>query len=235
MRGLAVAAALAALGGLTVAVAQDAAPAGCAAAVCAGAPPPPKPAGVSAPMAPAFTAALIAAAREQVGVTVSYDPGYQRLAYPNGDVPRERGVCTDVLIRALRDSAGIDLQAAMHRDMTARFSTYPRRWGLKRPDPNIDHRRVPNLEVLLSHLGARVTDDTRAGDVVTVLLPGNLPHIMIVSDREAAPGRPLVIHNIGRGTREEDALGRYPETGHFRLSPAVLDGLRRLMAQDRQA
>ncbi len=181
-----------------------------------------------APAAETRAAALIGAARSQIGVTTRYDPAYAALAFPGGDVARDRGVCTDVLIRALRDAAALDLQRAVHRDMTARFADYPQTWGLRRPDRNIDHRRVPNLIALFDHVGARVSDAPQPGDIVTVLLPGNLPHVMIVSDRTGPEGHPLVIHNIGRGTREEDALDRYPRTGHFRLTGPVLDRLRAL-------
>lgn len=176
----------------------------------------------------ALSPSWVTAARDQIGVTTTYDPAYMRLDFPNGDVPRSRGVCTDVVIRALRDAEGVDLQRAVNRDMTARFAAYPQNWGLRRPDRNIDHRRVPNLIELFDHAGARVSADPQAGDIVTVMLPGNLPHIMIVSDRRTADGRPLVIHNIGRGTREEDALDRYPQTGHFRLSSVALEKLRQL-------
>ena len=201
----------------------------------ASAPPPARPqmAAPPAPASPDETGAVIAAARAQVGVTTAYDPAYTRLDYPGGDVPRDRGVCTDVLIRALRDGAHIDLQLAVNRDMTANFAAYPKNWGLKRPDPNIDHRRVPNLLTLLTRLGASrpaSTDpaDFQPGDIVTSMLPGNLPHIMLISDRRSADGTPLVIHNIGRGTREEDALFTYPHTGHFRTEGASLAELRRL-------
>lgn len=172
--------------------------------------------------------ALVTAARGQVGVTTQYDPAYTRLDFPGGDVPVQRGVCTDVVIRALRESAGIDLQLAVNRDMKARFASYPKNWGLKRPDANIDHRRVPNLIAFLDHLGARISGDYLPGDIVTSVLPGNLPHVMIVSDRPAPSGRPLVIHNIGRGAREEDMLTAYSETGHFRLTPDVRARLAKL-------
>lgn len=201
----------------------------------ASAPPPARPQ-MAAPPAPALseeTAAIIAAARAQLGVTTAYDPAYARLDYPGGDVPRDRGVCTDAVIRALRDGAHIDLQLAIHRDMTANFAAYPGIWGLKRPDPNIDHRRVPNIATLLARLGAArmlSTDpaDFQPGDIVTSVLPGNLPHIMLISDRRNADGTPLVIHNIGRGTREEDALFAYPQTGHYRIEGPALAELRRL-------
>jgi uncharacterized protein len=166
---------------------------------------------------------LVAAARAQVGVTTIYDPAYVVLAFPGGDIDRARGVCTDVVIRAFRDAFGIDLQRAVNRDMKAAFSSYPQTWGLARPDRNIDHRRVGNLRRLFERVGAEVAGDGFiAGDIVTVMLPGNLPHVMILSDRAGASGQPMVLHNIGAGAREEDRLGDYPETGHYRLTPEAL-------------
>lgn len=171
---------------------------------------------------------LIGAASAQVGVTVVYDPSYTRLDFPNGDVPRERGVCTDVIIRAYRDAFDIDLQSLVHADMRAAFSTYPRIWGLSRPDRNIDHRRVPNLETFLERKGAAVpvsddADDYLPGDLVTQRLPGGLPHIGIVSDARSSFGgaRPLMIHNIGAGARIEDVLFGFRIVGHFRFPPAA--------------
>jgi uncharacterized protein len=156
-----------------------------------------------------------------VGVTLTYDPAYSRLPFPGGDVPRARGVCTDVLIRAYRDAFGVDLQALVNADMRRAFGAYPRRWGLRRPDVNIDHRRVPNLQTFLSRKGAARTvtgnaTDWLPGDIFTSMIDGRLPHTGIVSDRRGAGGRPLVIHNIGQGAREEDALFTYPLTGHYR-------------------
>ena len=165
---------------------------------------------------------LAEAARDQIGVTVTYDPAYSALAFPGGDLPRDRGVCTDVVIRALRDAWEIDLQLAVHRDMKADFGAYPSLWGLTRTDRNIDHRRVPNLQTLLTRIGADLplTDAPTPylpGDIVTWTLPGNLSHIGIVSDRRTAEGTPLILHNIGAGAREEDILFAYPMTGHFRI------------------
>jgi uncharacterized protein len=178
------------------------------------------PSSASAQSARAATA-LIAAARRQIGVTVQYDPAYSRLSFPNGDVPRSKGVCTDVIIRAYRDAFGLDLQAGVNADMKRSFSAYPKRWGLKTTDRNIDHRRVPNLETFLTRQGARLpiaSDHAtwRTGDIMTCLVGGNLPHIGIVSDKRTLGGRPLVIHNIGRGTQEEDILFAFKLTGHFR-------------------
>lgn len=159
---------------------------------------------------------LVAAARAQIGQTVAYDPAYTKLDYPMGDVPIDKGVCTDVVIRALRRQ-GVDLQRLVHEDMRRHFSAYPQKWGLSAPDPNIDHRRVPNLAAYFQRQGYQADSrDFRAGDIVTWNVGRDRPHIGIVSDRRAG-SRPLVIHNIGRGTQEEDILYRYPITGHYRL------------------
>jgi uncharacterized protein len=171
---------------------------------------------------PENAAGLVQAAREQIGTTVLYDSTYRILAYPNGDVPIETGVCTDVVVRALRASLGLDLQQLVHEDMKAYFQRYPQNWGLKKPDRNIDHRRVPNLQIYFQRRGWEVAGSTkagtyRAGDLVTCIVPPSLPHIMIVSDRSSARGRPLVIHNIGAGTQEEDRLGDFKITGHYRI------------------
>jgi len=165
--------------------------------------------------------ALVAAARSQVGVTLIYDPSYRQIAYPMGDVAPERGVCSDVVIRAFRAIA-IDLQADLHRDMKRHFAAYPKSWGRSAPDSNIDHRRVPNLATWFTRQGYAlgVSDDPaayRPGDVVAWALDNGRPHVGIVSDRRSGDGaRPLVIHNIGWGAREEDVLFEYRITGHFR-------------------
>jgi uncharacterized protein YijF (DUF1287 family) len=166
---------------------------------------------------------LVAAAREQVGVTVHYDPEYRKLTYPGGDVPPERGVCTDVIVRALRSSRSIDLQRRVHEDMAANWDAYPHpwRWRLSKPDTNIDHRRVPNLMTWFKRAGysrplSRVAADYLPGDVVAWDLGRGILHIGIVSDLKAG-GVPLVVHNIGAGTREEDILFRYTIIGHYRL------------------
>lgn len=165
---------------------------------------------------------LVLDARKQVGVTLSYDPAYRKLSYPGGDVPMATGVCTDVVIRALRQQ-GLDLQEVVHRDMRGNFAAYPKNWGLSRPDSNIDHRRVPNLMIWFKRQGwslavKQEASAYRAGDIVTWDLGRGLTHIGIVSDRQAATGTPLVLHNIGRGTQEEDILFAYRITGHYRPS-----------------
>ena len=163
---------------------------------------------------------LVRDARSQIGVTMSYDPAYRKIAFPMGDVPLSTGVCTDVVIRALRGQ-GVDLQALVNKDMKTAWAAYPKIWGLQKPDGNIDHRRVPNLEVFFRRHGQSLSlsDKTtfKAGDIVTWRLPqSNLTDIGIVSDKRAADGTPLIIHNIGRGTREENVLFAYPLKGHFR-------------------
>lgn len=164
---------------------------------------------------------LVADARSQVGVTTGYDPAYRSLVYPGGDVPPETGVCTDVVVRAFRRQ-GLDLQKAVHEDMRANFRVYPKRWGLGGPDPNIDHRRVPNLQTWFRRQGwaVAVSPDPahyRPGDLVSWDLGRGVPHIGIVSERRTAGGVPLVIHNIGEGAREEDILFAYRVTGHYRV------------------
>ncbi|NHZ93617.1 DUF1287 domain-containing protein [Massilia sp. CCM 8733] len=183
----------------------------------------------------AAPARLVDAARSQIGVTTKYDPRYERLAFPGGDVPAERGVCTDVVVRAYR-KVGADLQELVHRDMKTAWSAYPKLWQLKRPDPNIDHRRVPNLATFFTRHGKSMTPARegaayQAGDVVTWMLPGNLPHIGIVSGQRSAAGVPLVIHNIGRGTQIEDMLFAYPLTGHYRWNPADKAGAKTAAAR----
>jgi len=165
---------------------------------------------------------IVAAARRQVGQTLYYDPAYVRIAYPMGDIPIEVGVCTDVVIRALRDALKMDLQQLVHIDMAAVFSEYPQNWGLKKPDTNIDHRRVPNLRKYFSRKGYSLAvtgkpENYLPGDIVTCTLPGNIPHIMIVSDQKTKTGVPLAIHNIGGGAMEENRLFEFPITGHYRV------------------
>ena len=171
---------------------------------------------------PPEIARFLAAAEAQIGRTRSYDPAYTSLEYPGGDVPIERGVCSDVAIRAFR-GVGVDLQKEIHEDMKRAFSVYPKNWGLRRTDANIDHRRVLNLMTLFKRRGKSVpvtknATDYLPGDLVTCIVPKNLPHIMIVSDQVSPldPARRLVIHNIGQGARAEDRLFEFELTGHYR-------------------
>ncbi len=167
---------------------------------------------------------LVAAAVERTSHQVGYDGSYRSIAYPGGDVPDDVGVCTDLIIRSYR-SIGIDLQRQVHEDMVRAFDEYPGLWGLARPDSNIDHRRVPNLRAFFRRRGAelsltRAASDYRTGDLVTWLLPGNLPHIGMVIDSRSADGRrPLIVHNIGRGPMVEDVLFTFEITGHYRYLP----------------
>lgn len=165
---------------------------------------------------------LAEAAKERLGHTVIYDGAYQSIAYPNGDVPDDKGVCSDVVIRSYR-SLNIDLQKRVHEDMLINFADYPNIWGLKKPDSNIDHRRVPNLETFFKRKGKSLVisnnaKDYHPGDLVSWRLDNNLPHIGIVSSikSEKDPNRYKVIHNIGWGPKLDDMLFDFKIVGHFR-------------------
>jgi uncharacterized protein YijF (DUF1287 family) len=153
---------------------------------------------------------------------VIYTPNYVAIKYPNGDVPAKTGVCTDVIIRAYR-KLGIDLQKEVHEDLKANFSKYPnlKKWGLKKPDTNIDHRRVPNLEVFFTRKGKKLAvtqnpNDYKTGEIVTWLINGKLPHIGIVTHKKSSNGHPLIVHNVGNGQVLEDCLFSYEIVGHFK-------------------
>jgi uncharacterized protein len=169
---------------------------------------------------------LVKAALERTQYSVRYDGRYINIPYPGGDVPDDIGVCTDVIIRSYR-KIGIDLQELVHIDMKSDFDAYPSRriWGLTKPDHNIDHRRVPNLQSFFSRKGQILeissnADDYKPGSMVTWMLPGNLPHIGIVTDKiDPESGHPLIVHNIGAGPKLEDILFLYPITGHYRFLP----------------
>lgn len=151
---------------------------------------------------------------------VRYDPAYVQIAYPNGDVPADRGVCTDVIIRAYR-KLGIDLQKEVHEDMKANFSKYPKNWGISTTDKNIDHRRVPNLMTFFTRHGTvkTISQDAKdyfPGDIVCWNLGGGITHIGIVSSKKASNGQKyLIIHNIGAGQVLEDFLFKYKIIGHY--------------------
>ena len=165
--------------------------------------------------------AIIDGAVDQVGKTTGYDPSYQKLEYPNGDVPIETGVCSDVIVRAFR-KGGIDLQKDVHEDMQSNFSAYPTKWGLKSPDANIDHRRVPNLMTYFSRKGKSLStngdsDNFLPGDVVTWDLGFGSDHVGFVSNVWYKPSqRYLIVHNIGAGVQMEDVLFAWKITGHYR-------------------
>ena len=168
-----------------------------------------------------FAQKLDKAAIEVTKQKVTYDPTYFRINYPNGDVPSDKGVCTDVIIRIYR-KLGIDLQKEVHEDMSSNFNKYPKNWGLKNTDTNIDHRRVPNLMVFFSRHGqvkkiSSLPDDYIPGDIVTWDLGGDIPHIGIVINKKSSDNkRFLIVHNIGRGQQIEDCLFSYKITGHYR-------------------
>jgi uncharacterized protein len=168
---------------------------------------------------------LIAAAIEQVGVTTEYDPAYVKLAYPNGDVPLKTGVCADVIVRAFRHVA-IDLQKELHEDMKRNFAKYPKKWGLRATDANIDHRRVPNLMTWFDRQGKALplsqdAQDYLPGDVVAWDLGNGLTHIGLVSDIKAeGTNRYLIVHNIGAGAQLEDRLFEWKVIGRYRYFAA---------------
>ncbi len=170
-----------------------------------------------------FVGKLLKAAKNRTKQLVIYNGAYIKISYPNGDVPKNIGVCTDVIVRSYR-KLGIDLQKQVHEDISKNFSSYPskRIWGLKNPDKNIDHRRVPNLRAFFKRHGEtlKITKDPadyKPGNLVTWVLPGNLPHIGIVINEKSKDGkRPLIVHNIGAGPVVEDMLFDYKITGHYR-------------------
>lgn len=172
---------------------------------------------------PTFSVRLADAAFTLTKTKVQYDPTYFRIAYPNGDVPADKGVCTDVVIRAYR-KLGIDLQKAVHEDMQRNFSKYPKMWGLSATDKNIDHRRVPNLMTFFKRYGTvkpitTVATDYAPGDIVCWNLGGAVTHIGIVSNKKATnSNRYLIIHNIGKGQVAEDCLFAYTIIGHYSYS-----------------
>jgi uncharacterized protein YijF (DUF1287 family) len=169
-----------------------------------------------------FAEKLSNAAIQIIDRDVVYTPDYVKLKYPNGDVPPKTGVCTDVIIRAYR-KLNIDLQKEVHEDMTANFKKYPnlKKWGLKTTDKNIDHRRVPNLEVFFGRKGKTLSitqnaNDYKTGEIVTWMINNKLPHIGIITHLKSEDGkRNLIVHNVGGGQVLEDCLFSYTIVGHF--------------------
>jgi len=165
---------------------------------------------------------ILESAIEQTTVTKNYDAAYVVIPYPMGDVSAEKGVCTDVVIRAFR-KAGVDLQRAVHEDMKQNFSVYPQKWSLKKPDTNIDHRRVPNLQTFFTRRGKSLAITDKAenyqpGDVVAWDLDGKgMTHIGLVSNLYSeTTKRYLIIHNIGGGAQAEDRIFDWKIIGHYR-------------------
>jgi len=172
-----------------------------------------------------FEERLSNAALSIIDKDVIYTPDYVSIKYPNGDVSAKTGVCTDVVIRAYR-KLNIDLQKEVHEDIKANFSLYPnlKKWGLKKPDTNIDHRRVPNLEVFFSRKGNKLEvsknpDDYKTGEIVTWMIGGKLPHIGIITNKKSSDGkRPMIVHNVGSGQVLEDCLFNYEIVGHYKYT-----------------
>jgi uncharacterized protein YijF (DUF1287 family) len=165
---------------------------------------------------------ILASANKQIKITTGYTQRYYSISYPNGDVPKETGACTDVVIRSFR-AAGIDLQKEVHEDMQANFSKYPKKWGLSSVDKNIDHRRVPNLQTYFTRQGKSLPitsnrENFKPGDVISWDLNGKgMTHIGVVSNIwNEKDKRYLIIHNIGGGTKLEDRLFDWEITGHYR-------------------
>ncbi len=172
---------------------------------------------------------MAAAAQDQLGVTTRYDAGYHRLAYPGGDLPRETGACCDVIVRAARDGLGLDLQKLVHEDMEKAFDAYPQIWGMAKPDPNVDHRRVRNLETFFKRAGGEVwragdrktggaafPKSLETGDVLTWLEASGTTHIALVT---RGGNKPLILHNYGAGVVQHglDPMGfRRAAAGHYR-------------------
>ncbi|MDW3195611.1 MAG: DUF1287 domain-containing protein [Cytophagales bacterium] len=165
---------------------------------------------------------LAEAAMDLTNDQVTYDPAYFSISYPMGDIPTDKGVCTDVVIRAYR-KIGVDLQQLVHEDMKANFRLYPNNWGLNRTDPNIDHRRVPNLMTFFERFGeskpnTNDVSDYRPGDIVCWDLGKGINHIgIVVAHHNGTEHRPLIVHNIGAGQVLQDFLFDYPIIGHFRF------------------
>ena len=170
-----------------------------------------------------FEEKLSVAAISIIDPNVVYTPAYVSIKYPNGDVPAKTGVCTDVVIRSYR-KLGIDLQKEVHEDMVKNFSLYPNliKWGMKTTDTNIDHRRVPNLEVFFARKGERLAitntaSDYKTGDLVTWMINDKLPHIGIITNKKSPDGkRLLIVHNVGSGQVLEDCLFSWKIVGHFK-------------------
>lgn len=176
--------------------------------------------------ATSYSEKLVHAAIERTYHKVTYDGSYRRIDFPFGDVPDNIGVCTDVVIRAYR-KLDIDLQRRVNDDMSQRFYEYPsyKKWGLLKPDTNIDHRRVPNLRSFFSKNGINLpisnnANDYQSGDIVTWDISSNLPHIGIVTNLVSRDKkRPLIAHNIGKGPELDDILFKLKITGHYRYLP----------------
>ena len=172
-----------------------------------------------------FECKLSAAAISIIDPNIDYDPTYFSIPYPNGDVPKGKGVCTDVVIRSYR-KLGIDLQKEVHEDMVKNFTLYPniKKWGLHKTDTNIDHRRVPNLEIFFGRKGKKLAittdaNDYKTGELVTWIIGNKYPHIGIVTNKKSPDGKHLmIVHNVGNGQVLEDCLFDWKIVGHFKYT-----------------
>lgn len=170
-----------------------------------------------------FEEQLSNAAISVIDASIQYDPSYFSIPYPNGDVPKNKGVCTDVVIRSYR-KLDIDLQKEVHEDMIKNFALYPnlKKWGLKKCDTNIDHRRVPNLEIFFTRKGKKLSisdngNDYKTGELVTWMIGKKFPHIGIITHLKSDDGkRPMIVHNVGSGQVLEDCLFDWKIVGHFK-------------------
>lgn len=175
-----------------------------------------------------FAERLSQAAISIIDPSIDYDPAYFSIQYPNGDVPAKKGVCTDVIIRSYR-KLGIDLQKEVHEDMIENFDTYPnlKNWGMTKTDTNIDHRRVPNLEIFFERKGTKLpvtqnSNNYKTGEIVTWMINDKLPHIGIVTNKKSKDGkRNLIVHNVGNGQVLQDCLFEYKIVGHFKYSKEI--------------
>lgn len=177
----------------------------------------------STTVANTFADKLSNAALSIIDSSIEYDLAYFSIEYPNGDIPKNKGVCTDVIIRSYR-ILGIDLQKEVHEDMIANFSAYPnlQKWGMTKTDTNIDHRRVPNLEIFFERKGEKLPitknpNDYKTGEIVTWMINDKLPHIGIITNKKSKDGkRNLIVHNVGNGQVLEDCLFKYTIVGHYK-------------------
>lgn len=175
-----------------------------------------------------FAERLSQAAISIIDPSIDYDPAYFSIQYPNGDVPAKKGVCTDVIIRSYR-KLGIDLQKEVHEDMLENFDAYLnlKNWGMTKTDTNIDHRRVPNLEIFFERKGTKLpvtqnSNDYKTGEIVTWMINDKLPHIGIVTNKKSKDGkRNLIVHNVGNGQVLQDCLFEYKIVGHFKYSKEI--------------
>ena len=173
-----------------------------------------------------FEEKVSAAAISIVDASIAYDPTYFSIQYPNGDIAKNKGVCTDVIIRTYR-KLDIDLQKEVHEDMLKNFTLYPniKKWGLHKTDTNIDHRRVPNLEVFFARKGKKLSvtndpNDYKTGELVTWMIGNKYPHIGIITNKKSPDEkRPMIVHNVGKGQVLEDCLFDWKIVGHFKYSP----------------